>query len=66
VRTRWFREGLGEEAALAKEKQFAEATPLRDIAAPEHVAQSIMGFIQSDFVTGQHVIIDGGRMLRGE
>ncbi len=66
VRTRWFREGLGEEAAIAAEKHVAQQTPLRDIAAPEHISQAVMGFLAGDFVTGQHLVVDGGRLGRGE
>jgi 3-oxoacyl-[acyl-carrier protein] reductase len=60
VSTRWFRQPFGEEAAAAQESAFAERTPLKAVATPEHVAQAVMGFITSDIVTGQHLVVDGG------
>ena len=39
----------------------AERTPLRRVATPDDVAQTIVGLIEAnDFVTGQTVVIDGG------
>jgi NAD(P)-dependent dehydrogenase (short-subunit alcohol dehydrogenase family) len=33
------------------------------VATPEHVAQAVMGFVRSDLVTGQHLVVDGGLNL---
>ena len=41
-------------------ESFAGRTPLRKVATPEEVAQAVMGFINSDAVTGQHLVVDGG------
>jgi len=63
VATRWFRKGFGDAAAEAQESAIARVTPLQGVATPEHVAQAVMGFIASDFVTGQHLVVDGGKNI---
>ena len=40
---------------------MAASTPLGRVATPEDVAQAVMGFVASDMVTGECVIVDGGR-----
>lgn len=61
VATRWFRVPFGEDRALEQERAIAANTPLRAVATPEHVAQAVMAFLSSDFVTGESIIVDGGR-----
>jgi NAD(P)-dependent dehydrogenase (short-subunit alcohol dehydrogenase family) len=61
VSSRWFRKRFGDDAAATQEKSFAEITPLRAIASPDHVAQAVMAFVENDLVTGQDVIVDGGK-----
>ena len=63
VATRWFREPLGEQAASEQESRMAASTPLREVATAEHVAQAVMGFLASDLVTGEFVLVDGGKHL---
>ncbi|TMD56124.1 MAG: SDR family oxidoreductase [Chloroflexi bacterium] len=60
VSTRWFRQAFGDDAAEGLETAMAERTPLKAIATPEQVAQAVMGFVRSDIVTGQHLVVDGG------
>jgi len=60
VATRWFRQAFGEDAASGQENAMAERTPLKAVATPEQVSQAVMGFINSDIVTGQHLVVDGG------
>ncbi len=57
VDTRWV---VGHEAFVEKGR---EATPLKRVAAPEDVAATILGLVLSEFVTGQTVVVDGGRTL---
>ena len=64
VSSRWFREPFGDEAAGAQEKAMAQRTPLQAVTTPEQVAQAVMGFIRSDIVTGQHLVVDGGLNLK--
>jgi len=61
VATRWFRVPFGDEAASAAEERNAAGTPLARVATAEHVAQAVMGFLGADQVTGETVIVDGGR-----
>jgi NAD(P)-dependent dehydrogenase (short-subunit alcohol dehydrogenase family) len=61
VATRWFRVPFGDEAASAAEERIAAGTPLARVATAEHVAQAVMGFLGADQVTGESVVVDGGR-----
>jgi NAD(P)-dependent dehydrogenase (short-subunit alcohol dehydrogenase family) len=63
VSTRWFRLPFGAEAAATQEERLAAGTPLAAVATAEHVAQAVMGFLGSDFVTGEGLIVDGGRHI---
>jgi NAD(P)-dependent dehydrogenase (short-subunit alcohol dehydrogenase family) len=63
VATRWFRTRFGDEAAEAQEERMAATTPLGRVATADDVAQAIMGFLGADMVTGECVVVDGGRHL---
>jgi len=63
VTTRWFSRRFGDDAAAAQEASFAEATPLRKIATPDDVARAVIAFLENDLVTGQDVVIDGGKNI---
>ncbi|HLF28926.1 MAG TPA: SDR family oxidoreductase [Anaerolineae bacterium] len=45
-------------------RQLAERIPLGRSGAPEDVAEAVLYLIRSDFVTGQLLVLDGGRELR--
>ncbi len=64
VSTRWFRQRFGEEAAGAQEESFAATTPLGAIANADHVAQAVMAFIENDMITGEDVVVDGGKNVQ--
>ena len=64
VSTRWFKSRFGDEANVPYEASFVSTTPLGVIATPDHVAIAVMAFIENDLVTGQDVVIDGGRNVR--
>lgn len=59
VSTRWFRQ-VNEDLAAAQERALEAVTPLRQVAAPEHVSQAVMGLLGMDMVTGENLIVDGG------
>jgi len=61
VSTRWFRLAFGEDATSTQEERIASSTPLGRVATPEDVAQAVMGFLGSAMVSGESVIVDGGR-----
>ncbi len=63
VSTRWFRQQFGDEAADAQEASFAATTPLGAIANPDQIAQAVMAFVENDAITGQDVVVDGGRTV---
>ena len=63
VATRWFRRPFGEQSASEQEARIAAATPLQEVATAEHVAQAVMGFLGSDLVTGEFILVDGGKHL---
>lgn len=44
-------------------RRSVERTPLRRIGSPEDVADALLFLVGSDFVTGEIVVVDGGRML---
>ncbi len=64
VSTRWFRQRFGDEAAEAQEESFATTTPTQSIATPDQVAQAVMAFIDNDILTGQDLVVDGGKNIR--
>jgi 3-oxoacyl-[acyl-carrier protein] reductase len=63
VQTRWFERGIGNGATEAEARRVASETPLARTAMPEDVADAIIGLLASRHVTGQDVVIDGGKSL---
>jgi 3-oxoacyl-[acyl-carrier protein] reductase len=63
VSSRWFRSRFGEERAAAQEESFASGTPLQRIATPDDVAQAVVALLTTDLVTGQDLVVDGGRNI---
>lgn len=45
-------------------RRLAERAPLRRNGAPEDVVQAVLYLVRADFVTGEILVLDGGRMLR--
>jgi NAD(P)-dependent dehydrogenase (short-subunit alcohol dehydrogenase family) len=61
VGTRW-QTGLHGAAEFERRARAERATvPLRQTAGPEHVAQAVLGLLAMDLVTGETVILDGGK-----
>jgi NAD(P)-dependent dehydrogenase (short-subunit alcohol dehydrogenase family) len=63
VSSRWFSRRFGDEAAAVQEETFARATPLRKIATPDDVARAVIALLENDLVTGQDLVIDGGKNI---
>ena len=40
-----------------------QATPLKRVAVPEDVAEAALFLVHSDFVTGQVIVVDGGKSM---
>lgn len=54
-------EEMDEEAV----ESLAQRSPLRRIGSPEDVVEALLYLLRADFVTGEVLTVDGGRMLNG-
>lgn len=63
VQTRWHLDRLGEDGFAEMARQERERVPLRRTAGPEHVAQAVLALLAADLVTGETLIVDGGKHL---
>lgn len=62
----WMKEGnagLGDRYDVTRDKT-AQKIPLKRVAQPEDVAEAILALIQTDFVTGHTLVVDGGYTIR--
>jgi pteridine reductase len=55
---------LPESWSAADGERLARTTPLRRLGSPEDVAQAVLYFIDAEYVTGETLIVDGGRHVR--
>jgi len=55
---------LPEDWDEATRAHFAETTPLRRLGDPEDVVRAVRFLLESDYVTGTVVVVDGGRLVR--
>ncbi len=46
-------------------RRIAETTPLRKNGSPDDVVRALRYLLSADFVTGDTLVVDGGRLLRG-
>jgi pteridine reductase len=46
-------------------ERLAATTPLRRLGSPDDVTRAVIFLIESDYVTGETIIVDGGRHIRG-
>lgn len=64
VDTRWFREGLGEEAYQRARAQYQERSALHKTVAAEDVARAVSWLLEgADLVTGEFIMVDSGAHL---
>src|SRR6266852_6017127 len=63
VSTRWFSSRFGDEAAAAQEETFAMQTPVQKIATPDDVARAVIALLENDLITGQDLVVDGGKNI---
>ena len=61
VSTRWFSSRFGDEAAAVQEEAFAKQTPVQKIATPDDVARAVIALLENDLITGQDLVVDGGK-----
>jgi len=45
-------------------ERLADTTPLRRLGDPQDVVDAMLYLLRSDFVTGETIIVDGGRHIR--
>ncbi|MEU8351280.1 MULTISPECIES: SDR family NAD(P)-dependent oxidoreductase [unclassified Streptomyces] len=64
VTTRWQTGLHGEDGFAERARAERESVPLRATAGPEHVAQAVRGLLSMDMVTGETLIVDGGKHIR--
>ncbi|MDT0443086.1 SDR family NAD(P)-dependent oxidoreductase [Streptomyces johnsoniae] len=64
VATRWQTGLHGAEGFAERARAERETVPLRATPGPEHVAQAVLGLLHMDLVTGEAVIVDGGKHIR--
>jgi pteridine reductase len=53
-------EGWPEDTA----RRLVATTPLRRLGAPEDVTRAVIFLLESDYVTGETIVVDGGRHVR--
>jgi len=44
---------------------LAKTTPLKRLGSPDDVTRAVLYLLHADYVTGEILVVDGGRMLRG-
>lgn len=64
VDTRWHRDHLGDEGADELARRNAETEPLGRVATADDVAEAILNLLDTHMVTGQTLIVDGGKHLK--
>jgi pteridine reductase len=55
---------LPETWGAADAERLARTTPLRRIGTPEDVARAVLYLVEAEYVTGDTLIVDGGRHVR--
>jgi pteridine reductase len=48
-----------------EEAEFTKGTPLARTGTPADVAAAMLYLLDSEFVTGETIVVDGGRHVRG-
>lgn len=59
IRGRWLKEGYGDNYEMLEQLASARSV-LKKVCDPEDVATAILGFLATDLVTGQVLVVDGG------
>jgi len=48
----------------ATRKRFAESTPMKRLGSAQDVASAVLYLLENDYVTGETLVVDGGRRIR--
>jgi pteridine reductase len=46
------------------ERRIRDTTPLQRSGSPEDVAGALLFLLESDYITGETIVVDGGRLVR--
>lgn len=63
VATRWTSDRIGEELSAKREQSFVSSTPTQQIVTPDDVAQAIVALLLNEAITGQDLVVDGGKNI---
>jgi pteridine reductase len=55
---------LPDDWSEADSERLVSTTPLRRLGSPDDVTQAVLYLIDADYVTGETIIVDGGRNVR--
>ncbi len=64
VKGQWMQESLGDDRYETALERTSERIPRGRVADPDDVAHAVVSLIESDFITGQNLICDGGFLIR--
>ncbi len=53
-----------EDLSTAERERLAELTALGRLGEPEDVVDAVLFLVGSDYITGETIVVDGGKMLR--
>ena len=48
----------------ATRKRFADTTPMKRLGSAQDVASAVLYLLENDYVTGETLVVDGGRRIR--
>jgi len=66
ITTRWFTDGMGEQAYQKIKANYEQTTPLQTAASPEDIADAVVWLVDgARTTTGELLLLDGGRHLGG-
>jgi NAD(P)-dependent dehydrogenase (short-subunit alcohol dehydrogenase family) len=54
-----------DELTAVERRELAEMTALKKLGRPEDVVRAVLFLTASDYITGETIVVDGGKMLRG-
>jgi len=63
VRSSWHEKLIGADAFEDKVLAESEVVPLKRLASPDDIAQAVVALLMLDFVTGENLLVDGGKSL---
>lgn len=64
VRTRWHDQLVGPDVARERQRTEAETVPMKRLADADDIAASVVGLLAMPFVTGEDLLVDGGKGLK--